>query len=67
MSDKKLITLILAIFCLDKTYTAKDVTMKIVLTLIKVITGGLFGVWWLVDIIMICMDKYKVNPLDYFK
>ncbi|MCL2540800.1 MAG: TM2 domain-containing protein [Firmicutes bacterium] len=66
-SKNTLITFILGLFCLDKLYTAKSLLGKIGWTVLKIITGGGLAIWWLVDLIMCVVGKYKVNPIDYFK
>lgn len=61
--DPKL--LVLALFCLDKILMEKE-NDRIIFTLIKVISGGGFGIWWIFDIVMIVFGKYRANPLEYF-
>lgn len=57
--------LVLAFFCLDKILIQNEAE-RVVLTLLKIITAGLFGVWWFADLFMILIGKYRANPLEYF-
>lgn len=57
MMKSKTTTLILAILLgglgVDRFYVGKMGT-----GVLKLLTGGGFGIWWLVDIILIVTDKY---------
>ena len=61
-----LIMLVLCIlpFGFDKLY--KGDTKMFVIKLLTHLVGIGF-IWWLVDVVMLIIDKYQTNPLDYFR
>ncbi len=50
---------------LDKLY--KERVLLFILKFMSIITGVVFLVWWIMDIIMCATGRYEVNPIYYFK
>ena len=51
------LSILLGVFGVDRFYAGSP--LNIVFGIIKFLTGGGFGIWWIVDIILVICGKFK--------